>query len=173
MAALEQLCLAGNSELDPAGITALKRMCRASDEAVRAVVSAATYESDPEAEAAFARVEGFLSHAHTKVFELFRRMDAGADGTGDADQGAGDGEVDYHEFLAFAVRSANSANASSSSSSAQANRGGGSSIDAHMAEIQRLMQALMRPDEATASRNVAMAAGILISEMKRRLWEQR
>ena len=35
---------------------------------------------DPEADAAFAKVDGFLAHSHTKVFELFRRMDSDLDG---------------------------------------------------------------------------------------------
>ena len=35
---------------------------------------------DPEAEAAFAKVDAFLAHSLTKVFELFRKMDSDLDG---------------------------------------------------------------------------------------------
>ena len=36
---------------------------------------------DPEATAAFAKVEAMLAHSHTKIFELFKRMDADLDGS--------------------------------------------------------------------------------------------
>ena len=36
--------------------------------------------ADPEAAAAFAKVEGMLAHSHTKLFALFKRMDADLDG---------------------------------------------------------------------------------------------